>query len=199
MLTLRRIAPLCVFGLLAACGQPEGEQALPQNEALENAPQGIIVVDENTPLPPDFVIQTLTTAEQASMLSTVNATRTRGTSCGGTAYGAAPALKSNAKLINAAEGHGADMAKNNYFSHTGLDGSTPGTRITKAMYSWSAYGENIAAGRTTIADTVKDWYGSTGHCINFMSKTVTEAGFGKGYSATSTYKNYWVAVMAKPK
>lgn len=197
MLTLRRIAPLFALGILA-CGQPE-EANLPQNEALENAPEGIIYLDEDAPLPPDFVIQAATAAEQTALLNATNATRTKGTKCGVTTYAKATAFISNTKLITAANLHGEDMAKNNYFSHTGKNGSTPGSRITAAGYAWSSYGENIAAGRTTAADTVADWYKSEGHCKNFMNPGLTQIGFGKGYSATSTYKNYWVAVMAKPR
>jgi uncharacterized protein YkwD len=198
MLTLRRIAPLFAVGLLAACGTPL-EEALPQNEAQENAPQGIVFLDEDTPLPPDFVIQALTAAEQTTMLNAVNATRKVGAKCGTTSYGAATALKPNAKLVTAAENHAADMARYNYFSHTGRDGSNPGTRITRAAYSWSTYGENIAAGYATIADAVKGWYASEGHCKNFMNKNLVEAGFGKGYNSTSMWKTYWVAVLARPK
>lgn len=196
MFTLRRIAPLFAASLLA-CGQPADEDTTPQNEALENAPEGIIYLDADAPLPPDFVIQALTSAEQTSMLNAVNATRTKGTKCGTTTYPAATALKLQTNLITAAEKHAADMAAKNYFDHKSLDGKTPGDRIKAAGYAWTAYGENIAAGYATVADTVKGWYASEGHCKNFMSKTVVDAGFGKGYNASSSYKTYWVAVMAK--
>ncbi len=198
--TLRRIVPFCLLGLFAACGQPIDDPAAQQpEEALENAPPGLIVFDEGAPLPADFVIQALTASEQTTMLSTVNAKRTRGATCGTTAYSAAPALVTNAKLVQAAEGHAADMAARNYFSHyTQGTNANPGQRITATGYKWSTYGENIAAGQTSIAAAVDSWYKSAGHCANFMNKSFTQAGFGKGYSASSTYKYYWVAVMAKP-
>lgn len=198
--TLRRLVPICLLGFVAACGQPgDDPSSLPAEDSLENAPPGIIVLDEDAPLPADFVIQSLTAAEQSSMLSAVNAKRTRGTTCGTTAFTAAPALVTNSKLVSAAETHAADMASRNYFSHyTKGTNADPGKRITATGYRWQTYAENIAAGQTSIAAAVDGWYKSEGHCRNFMNKTLTQAGFGKGYSASAAYKYYWVAVMAKP-
>lgn len=189
---------LAALGSLAACGQPLDEN-LPQNEALPGAPEGIIFLDPDGTLPPGFEIQALSAADQTLMLNTVNATRTKGTTCGGVVKPKAPALASNAKLIQAAEAHAKDMADKNYFSHTGKDGSDPGIRITRTGYAWSTYGENIAAGYPTVADAVKGWYMSSGHCNNFMNSGVTQVGFGKATNASSTYKTYWVAVLAKPR
>lgn len=190
---------LGLFALAAGgCGQAL-EEGLPQNEALPNAPEGIVFLGEDDPLPPGYTIQALTAAEQTSMLAAVNATRTKGTSCGGVARPKAAALVSHTKLIQSAEAHAKDMADKNYFSHTGKDGSDPGVRIKRTGYDWSAYGENIAAGYATVADAVKGWYASTGHCNNFMNPGVTQVGFGKATNATSMYKTYWVAVLAKPR
>ena len=46
----------------------------------------------------------------------------------------------NDKLAKAAYDHSVDMKSNDYFSHTGLNGSSPGQRITAAGYSWKTYG-----------------------------------------------------------
>jgi len=77
------------------------------------------------------------------------------------------------------------MNKNNYFSHTGLDGSTPGDRIRNAGYSWTAYGENIAKGYTTEQAVMDAWIKSEEHCINIMNPVFTELGAAKAGS-------YWV-------
>ncbi len=61
------------------------------------------------------------------------------------------------------------MKTNNYFSHTGLNGSTAGQRITAAGYTWSAYGENIANGYSSEQAVINGWLGSEGHCKNIMS------------------------------
>lgn len=197
MLTLRRIAPLFALGLLA-CGQPE-EANLPQNEALENAPEGIVFLDEDAPLPPDFQIQAVTAAEQTALLNATNAKRTVGTKCGATTYAKAAALTVNSLLGTAANKHAEDMAKYNYFSHTGRDGSSFSVRIDRTGYKWSTAGENISAGRSDPKATIDGWYASEGHCKNFMNPAFTQIGFGKGYNASSTYKTYWVAVMARPR
>lgn len=60
-----------------------------------------------------------------------------------------PALKLSSQLGQAAQGHAQDMAQNNYFSHTGLNGSSPFDRIKATGYNYSTAGEKIAGGQTT--------------------------------------------------
>jgi uncharacterized protein YkwD len=81
------------------------------------------------------------------------------------------------------------MNKNNYFSHTGLDGSSPGDRITRVGYNWRAYGENIAKGYTSEQAVMNGWLQSEGHCKNIMSSNVKEMGVGRD-------GNYWTQVFA---
>jgi uncharacterized protein YkwD len=90
------------------------------------------------------------------------------------------------------------MATYGYFSHTGRDGSDPGTRLGRAGYRWSAWAENIAAGQPSATDVVNAWFGSAGHCQNFMSSAVTQVGFGFAQNPSSTYKSYWVSDLARP-
>ena len=140
----------------------------------------------------------LTSAQQSEMLSLVNAKRATGTTCGGVAYPAVPALSIQGQLTSAAAAHAKDMATYNYFSHTGRDGSSAGTRITRTGYVWRAWAENIAAGQQTPAAVIQAWFASAGHCQNFMSSNVTQIGFGKAENLSSTYKIYWVADLARP-
>lgn len=52
------------------------------------------------------------------------------------------ALTLSEKLDTAADGHSQDMALNDYFAHTGRDGSSPGDRIEKAGYTrWTTWGK----------------------------------------------------------
>jgi len=83
------------------------------------------------------------------MLQLVNDQRARGCNCGTAYYPPANPVSWNDLLETAAYAHANDMNKNNYFNHTGLDGSSPGDRIARAGYPWRAYGENIAKGFTT--------------------------------------------------
>ena len=127
------------------------------------------------------------------VLDLVNAARAQGRTCGATAYAAAPALTLNAQLGQAAQGHAADMAAQNYFSHTSKDGRTFSQRITNAGYTpYRTIGENIAAGQTTPQAVVDGWLKSEGHCRNIMNPAFKELGVGYAYAGTSTYKHYWV-------
>ncbi len=63
-------------------------------------------------------------------------------------YGVRPPLAFHAALSNAARGHNNDMAANNFFSHTGSNGSQPGDRAVAAGYPGAALsvGENVSLG-----------------------------------------------------
>jgi uncharacterized protein YkwD len=76
----------------------------------------------------------------------------------------------------AAKDHSEDMNKNNFFEHTGSDGSTLQDRINKYHYSWSIIGENIAEGYSSEKDVVEGWIKSTGHCQNIMNGNFKEMG-----------------------
>jgi uncharacterized protein YkwD len=119
-----------------------------------------------------------------------------------TAQGLSP-LSSNTLLQQAAQGHGNDMAVNDYFSHTGLNGSTPSSRVNATGYAWSALGENIAAGYTTPEAVVTGWMNSSGHRANILNSNFQQIGVGYCYLATDTgsvnYRYYWVQVFARPR
>ncbi|MBD2704257.1 CAP domain-containing protein [Spirosoma sp. BT702] len=140
-----------------------------------------------------------TSAQQTEILNRINAIRAKPCTCGGRSYPAVPALTLNNQLNTAADKHAVDMASKNYFSHMGRDGSDPGTRIKREGYAWSTYAENIAAGYTASAQVVDGWRASVGHCQNIMNPNLKHLGVGYGYSSSSTYKYYWVALFAKPK
>ena len=135
---------------------------------------------------------------QQEILSRVNQARAAGRTCGSTRYGAAPALRWNGVLFNAAGAHSTDMAANNYFSPTSQDGRNPGQRITGAGYAWSAYGENIAAGQTSALAVVDGWLASPGHCANIMNASYADMATACVASSTSTYRTYWTMDLARP-
>ncbi len=142
-----------------------------------------------------------TSSEEAivkgELLSLVNAARSQGRNCGGTFYPATTPVTWNSKLYQAALGHSEDMATNNYFSHTGLNGQHAGSRITAAGYSWSTYGENIAAGYFSAQSVIDGWLTSSGHCKNIMNASVTNMGVAK--ATGGSYGIYWTQVFAKPQ
>ncbi|MGN9790793.1 CAP domain-containing protein [Streptomyces sp. OZ13] len=84
----------------------------------------------------------------------------------------------NAKLSKAAQDHSEDMAAHRNMSHTGSDGSDAGARITRAGYSWSTYGENVAYGYATPESVMAAWMASPGHKRNILDCGFKEIGVG---------------------
>jgi len=91
----------------------------------------------------------------------------------------------------AARGHSADMARQNYFSHTSLDGRQFYQRITAAGYSYSTCGENIAAGYSTPQAVMSAWMNSPGHRGNILNSSFCDIGVGYGFQSDSSYGHYW--------
>ncbi|MEV8592949.1 CAP domain-containing protein [Streptomyces sp. NPDC052012] len=88
------------------------------------------------------------------------------------------AVKVNSALTKAAQDHSEDMAATGTMSHTGSDGSSPEQRITRAGYSWSAYGENVAYGYSTPEQVMQGWMNSPGHRENILNCSFKEIGVG---------------------
>ncbi|MEZ3180952.1 CAP domain-containing protein [Streptomyces pimonensis] len=87
-------------------------------------------------------------------------------------------VKANSTLARAAQDHSEDMAASGTMSHTGSDGSSPGDRITRAGYSWSTYGENVAYGYSTPEQVMTGWMNSPGHRENILNCGFKEIGVG---------------------
>jgi uncharacterized protein YkwD len=137
---------------------------------------------------------------QAAALARINQYRATGASCrtAGT-FGPAQPLRWNAQLLQAASGHSRDMATRNYFSHTSLDGRTMVQRINATGYLWSALGENIAAGQTSVNGVVDAWMKSDGHCRNIMNPNLRDVGMACVSSTTSRYRTYWTMDLGRPR
>jgi len=133
--------------------------------------------------------QPILTMEE-KILEMVNSLRESGCNCGSTTYPPVPELSLNDNLIQAAKIHSDDMHDNDFFSHQGSDGSSVGTRVQSAGYSWKSVGENIAFGQSTAQQVMNAWLNSAGHCANIMNASRDEMGIArKG--------NYWTQVFAK--
>ncbi|MGM0375741.1 MAG: CAP domain-containing protein [Bacteroidota bacterium] len=132
--------------------------------------------------------------DKDEMLQLVNEARAESRRCGGTKHEATHPLGWNEKLAQAALVHANDMAENEFFDHTGSDGSTIVERIEREDYVWRAAGENVAMGPRTVADVVEGWLESPGHCSNIMNPDFREMG-----AAISDDGQYWVQVFATPR
>lgn len=129
--------------------------------------------------------------EVAAVLQATNMHRSTETDCG--QYGVLPAvppLVGDDQLHIAAQGHADDMATNNFFSHTGSDGSSFSQRIGRTMFQGSPVGENIAGGGNEAAGVVQRWVDSDGHCRNLMSNRATK--LGVGFARGGQYGTMWV-------
>jgi uncharacterized protein YkwD len=100
-------------------------------------------------------------------------------------------LRIDDRLVAAAQGHSADMAARDYFSHTSPEGDGPGERTAAEGYpEWS--GENIALGYPTAAAVVRGWMKSDGHRANILSCDSVAIGVG---AADSDKGIYWTQVF----
>lgn len=120
--------------------------------------------------------------------------------------GCAP-LKVNPKLMAAAKAHARAMAEQNFFGHTGKDGSKSGNRIKRQGYSYRAAAENIAAGQKSASQVLGNWLKSAGHRRNILNCRLKETGIAVVYQPddqpirgqSQPFRYYWVQVFAAPK
>ncbi len=114
--------------------------------------------------------------------------------------GLAP-LTLNSKLSEAAQTHSRNMATQDFFSHTGKDGTSAGDRVSKVGYDWRTVAENIAAGQRTPSEVVNAWINSPGHRANMLNTTIKEIGVGYFFLAedtgTTNYNDYWTQDFGK--
>ncbi|MBL7500788.1 CAP domain-containing protein [Frankia sp. CNm7] len=104
-------------------------------------------------------------------------------------------LAVDASLTTAAQAHTADMAANNYFSHTSRDGRSPGDRAKAAGFPSGFVGENIAAGAQTPAQVLQMWMDSAGHRANILNCSYTH--IGVGYAEGGSYRYYWTQAFGR--
>ncbi len=101
------------------------------------------------------------------------------------------AVRQHPVLADVAAGHARDMARGNFMSHTGSDGSSLVDRLRRAGFCYRAANENVAMGYPDPAQAMAGWFASPGHRRNALSSDVTHFGFAQ--SARS-----YVLVMARP-
>ena len=134
------------------------------------------------------------------VLDLVNQARATPRNCGERAFNAARPLRWNDTLAEASRLHAEDMARNNYFSHGGRDGSNPAQRVERAGYRYRSTGENIAAGgHMKPEDAVAGWIKSPGHCANLMNPAFAEMGVAFAVNAGSEMGVYWAQAFGTPR
>lgn len=132
-----------------------------------------------------------------AILQQVNLARTAGRVCGTAIMRPVAAVSWNDILFSAAARHSRDMADQNYFSHTSLDGRSFAQRLSNEGYSASAAGENIAAGMPSVSGVMSTWLNSEGHCRNIMEPAYTEVAVACVSPAGTTYGSYWTMELGR--
>ena len=115
----------------------------------------------------------------SQLLSTVNGHRQNGAVCGSSQMSAVNDLIWSDELAKAALDHSNDMQQNDYFSHTGLNGSQFSERVLDAGFEGAPVGENIASGYQTLDAVLQGWMESSGHCTNIMNGNATHIGVAR--------------------
>jgi len=138
---------------------------------------------------PPIIVEPPTMEED--MRNRINVYRKTGATCGINVFPSAELVILNNFLNVAATNHSIDMAKNNFFSHTGSNGSDFWSRQYTAGFKGQPRGEAIAAGTYNVEDTLKLWMNSPPHCTIIMDSSMNTIGIGKGQNVNSQYGMYW--------
>jgi hypothetical protein len=101
------------------------------------------------------------------------------------------------ELLDSSDAHSAWMDQTDTFSHTGVNGSSAGTRMTSAGYGWQGWGENIAyvsGGMTeaTVRQLHTNLMNSPGHYANIVNGSFEEIGIGLKEGTINGYKVVFV-------
>ncbi|MDZ7960461.1 MAG: CAP domain-containing protein [Aulosira sp. DedQUE10] len=90
-------------------------------------------------------------------------------------------LQNNEKLAQVARNYSQLMAEKNFFSHTGIDGSTLSDRVRAAGISYWMVGENLFRSKNIpqpVPAAVEGWLASPGHKENILRPIFRETGVG---------------------
>ncbi len=170
----------CISCILFSCAKEENiEPAPPSFESFFEEP----VIEDFSDQMSDF---------EAETLALINKFRAQENDCGGDIKAPAEPLLWHPDLDAAAEAHAQDMFDNDVLTHEGSDGSDLATRLNRANYLASHWGENVAFGPITPAQTVEAFKNSPGHCSVMASPNFKQVGIAK-------VGDYWVFDFGTPR
>lgn len=173
---------------IAGCGAEDEASSLQETSSEQVTSEGIESTVEQTETPDpiettDPTIDIPDLIDEEAVLVLVNNSRV--------ALGLNP-LTLNDALNDAAYDHSADMLENDYFDHTGLDGSRFWDRTEAAGYQGQPRGENIAIGQRTPEAVHNGWMNSDGHRANILTEDITEMGLGRA-------GNVWTQIFGRER
>ncbi|MEQ6247308.1 CAP domain-containing protein [Sulfitobacter sp. HNIBRBA3233] len=85
-------------------------------------------------------------------------------------------VRRSARLDRVALMQARDMAQNDFFSHSGSDGSSVGNRARRGGYDWCVIAENINKGYPDIRSAILAWETSRSHYRNMTLRGAKEFG-----------------------
>lgn len=209
---MKVLLAVVAVALLAGCGggssdigepgltaTPSGAVSVPSEVVSESeprvSPEPEFIAEPEVVSAPEPVPETeseLTEAEYFAL--TLNEFRGVRQLCGSTEYGPVEPVAWDERLARSTEKHSADMAVNNFFSHTGSDGLQFWDRAMAEGYPMWGGAENIAAGNAAFEAAFLQWVKSPGHCANLM-RPAYAFGLGHAFSQDSDWGHYWTFVI----
>lgn len=96
-----------------------------------------------------------------------------------------PVLEWDEMVKETARKHSIDMAVNNYFSHTNLNGQSPFDRMEEDNILFSTAGENLAYGQTSSVYAHAGLMNSLGHRENILKEEFKMLGVGVAFNSQS--------------
>lgn len=94
-------------------------------------------------------------------------------------------LKWDDQVRETARKHSQDMADQNYFSHTNLEGLSPFDRMSKDHISFTMAGENLATGQFSSIFAHEGLMNSLGHRENILRPEYRNLGVGVAFNSKS--------------
>jgi uncharacterized protein YkwD len=149
------------------------------NSEIKNATQGV-TLSSDIEDPSAIDLADISVIQQ--VLDITNSERARA--------GLSP-LRLHSQLNAAAQAHSNDMARNNFLSHTGSDGSSPFDRMKRHGYTVGWAAENVASGHSSPQDVMRGWMNSSGHRTNILNPRYRDIGIG--YARGN--QPYWTQVF----
>lgn len=107
-------------------------------------------------------------------------------------------LQLEARLNAAAQKHTTEQAALGDIYHVSSNGTGPGDRIKATGYTFSSWGENVAAGQISPEAVMAAWMGSPGHCRNILNPGFTELGVGF-LETSNSYRTWWTQKFARAR
>lgn len=107
-------------------------------------------------------------------------------------------LRLEVRLNAAAQKHTIEQAALGDIYHVSSNGTGPGDRMAAAGYTFSSWGENVAAGQISPEEVMTAWMKSPGHCRNILNPGYTELGVGF-LETSNSYRTWWTQNFARAR